>query len=263
MAEESRQNKRENDESEGGGTPAWLTTYCDLMTLMLSFFVILVSFSTFEEGRIVKLVGSFRGAFKILPGGFKTDPGEEVIEPGKEMLQTFRESGEILTRMRGVVEKDGLNQGVELMMTDKGFEVFIDDYVLFGLEPGKADIVPEMEPFLDELAEIILQKQYVVRIEGHTDDLSVGTEKFPSSWELSTARAVNILRYFVARGGISPLRLSAAGFGKYLPLFPNDTPEHRAKNRRVMIHLEQSELAEKVLEKEPLFKKGVVKDLSF
>ena len=260
MAEENGQNKRENDESESGGTPAWLTTYCDLMTLMLSFFVILVSFATFEEGRIVKLVGSFRGAFKVLPGGYKTDPGEQVIEPGKEMVQSFRESGEILTRMRGVVAKEGL-QGVELTMTDKGFEVFIADYVLFGLQPGTADIVPEMEPFLAELAEIILQKQYVVRIEGHTDDLSVGTEQFPSSWELSTTRAVNVLKYFIARGGISPLRLSAAGFGKHRPLFPNDTPEHRAKNRRVMIHLEQSELAEKVLVEEPLFKKGVVKDL--
>ena len=261
MAEESGQNKRENDESGGGGTPAWLTTYCDLMTLMLSFFVILVSFATFDEGRIVKLVGSFRGAFKVLPGGYKTDPGEQVIEPGKEMIQTFREAGEILTRMRGVVAKEGLNQGVELIMTDKGFEVSIADYVLFGLQPGTADIVPEMEPFLDELAEIILQKQYIVRIEGHTDDLSVRTEQFPSSWELSTTRAVNVLKYFVERGGISPLRLSAAGFGKYLSLFPNDPPEHRAKHRRVMIHLEQSELAEKVLEKEPLFKKGVVKGI--
>lgn len=260
MTEENGQNKRENDESVGGGTPAWLTTYCDLMTLMLSFFVILVSFATFEQGRIVKLVGSFKGAFKVLPGGYKTDPGEQVIEPGKEMVQSFRESGEISTRIRGIVAKEGLHQGVELTMTNKGFEIFVADYALFGLQSGNADIVSEMEPFLDELAEIILQKQYVVRIEGHSDDLSVGTEKFPSSWELSTARAVNILRYFIERGGISPLRVSAAGFGKHRPLFPNDTPEHRAKNRRVMIHLEQSELEEKVLEKEPFFKKGVVKD---
>ncbi len=261
MAEESGQKKRENDESGGGGTPAWLTTYCDLMTLMLAFFVILVSFATFEEGRIVQLVGSFKGAFKVLPGGYKTDPGDAVIEPGKEMIQTFREAGEILTRMRGVVANEGLNQGVELITTGKGFEVFIADYVLFGLQPKNAGIVPEMEPFLDELAEIILQKQYVVRIEGHTDDRYVRTEQFPSSWELSTTRAVNVLKYFVERGGISPLRLSAAGFGKHRPLFPNDTPEQRAKNRRVMIHLEQSDLAEKVLVEEPLFKKGVVKDL--
>lgn len=261
MAEEIGQNKRENDASEGGGTPAWLTTYCDLMTLMLSFFVILVSFATFDQGRVIKLVGSFRGAFKILPGGYKTDPGDQVIEPGREMIQTFREYGEVLTRIRGVVAKEGLNQGVELTMTDTGIETYIADYVLFGLQPGNADLVPEMEPFLDELAEVVRQKQYVVRIEGHTDDRFVGTAKFPSSWELSTARAVNILRYFIDRGGISPLRLSAAGFGKYGSLFPNDTPECRAKNRRVMIYLEQSELEEKRLNKEPLFKKGVVKDL--
>lgn len=207
------------------------------------------------------MVGSFKGAFKILPGGFKTDPGEQVIEPGKEMIQSFRESGEVLTRIRGVVAKEGLSQGVELTMTDTGFEVYVADYVLFGLQPGNADIVPDMEPFLDELAEVVRQKQYVVRIEGHTDDRFVGTAKFPSSWELSTARAVNILRYFIDRGGISSLQLSAAGFGKYQPLFPNDTPEHRAKNRRVMVYLETNQLDEKRLKKEPLFKKGVVKDL--
>jgi chemotaxis protein MotB len=261
MAEENEQSKKKDDDSEGGvgGIPPWLTTYCDLMTLMLAFFVILVSFSTFEKGRIVKFVGSFKGSFKILPGGFKTDPGDQVMERGREIIQSFREPGEMLTRLQGIVKKEGLSAEVELTMTNKGLEVFIADYALFGLQPGRADIVPEVEPFLDELAEIILQERYIARIEGHTDDLFVKAEKFPSGWELSTARAVNVLRYFVDKGGISPLRLSAAGFGKYRSLFPNDKPEYRAKNRRVMIYLEQNELAEKTLEEKPLFTEGVIK----
>ena len=261
MAKKNEQSKKRDDDTGSSGIPPWLTTYCDLMTLMLSFFVILVSFSTFEMGRIVKFVGSFKGSLKILPGGFKTDPGDQVMEPGKEIIQSFREPGERLTRLQSVVKKEGLSPEIEFTMTNKGFEIFIADYLLFSLQPGRADIVPEVEPFLDELAEIILQKQYIVRIEGHTDDLPVKTEKFPSSWELSTARAVNVLRYFIDRGGISPLRLSAAGFGKYHSLFPNDTPEYRAKNRRVIIRLEQSELTEKELGEKPLFKDGVIKDI--
>jgi len=254
-----KRNAKSEEPSGDGGIPAWMTTYSDLMTLMLSFFVILVSFATFEQGRIVKLVGSFAGAFKILPGGYKTDPGDQVLEPGKEMVQTYRAPGDIFTKMKGVVEKSGAAGGMGFSRTSKGFELSIADYLLFGLEPGKADIAPEMESFLDEMIEIMRQESYLIQIEGHTDDYPVTSQQFPSSWELSTARAVTILRYFVEKGGISPLRLSAAGFGKYHPLYPNETAEDRAKNRRVVISLLRDELAQEGSEEGPLFKAGVLK----
>ncbi len=260
MAEEETSNeKREKASSEGGGVPPWITTYSDLITLMLAFFVILISFGTFEKGRIVKFVGSFTGAFKILPGGFKTDPGDQIIEPGKEIVRTFRAKGAVLHRMKGVIEKAGLGKGVEFEMTNKGFEVTITDYLLFGLTSGSAAIVPEMKPFLNEMAEIIRQTSYLVSIEGHTDDRPVRSREFPSSWDLSTARAVTILKYLIVEEGISPLRLSAKGFGKYRPLFPNYTEEHRARNRRVMIYFESAELEEDKLRERPLFKEGKVK----
>ncbi len=256
----AKERKKGSEEPSGeGGVPAWMTTYSDLMTLMLSFFVILVSFATFEEGRIVKLVGSFAGAFKILPGGFKTDPGDQVLEPGKEMVRTFRAPGEIFTKMRGVVERAGMGGGIELNQTNRGFEMSVSNYLLFGLEAGSADIVPDMKPFLDELIETVRREPYLIKIEGHADDRSDANGEFPSSWELSTARAVNILRYFVEEGGISPLRVSAAGLGKYHPLFPSDTPEEREKNRRVVISLIREELSSDLGEEWPLFKEDVVK----
>ena len=255
-----KKNSKKREEPSGdGGIPAWMTTYSDLMTLMLSFFVILVSFATFEEGRIVKLVGSFAGAFKILPGGYKTDPGNQVLEPGKEMIQTYRAAGEMFTKMKGVVENSGASGGMEFSQTNKGFELSISSYLLFGLESGKADILPGMQPFLDELLEVVRKEPYLVKIEGHTDDYPESSQEFPSSWDLSTARAVRILKYFVDKGGISPARLSAAGFGKYRPLFPNDTPEERAKNRRVVISLLKDELSHDDSAEKPLFKEGVVK----
>ena len=261
MAEEGTSRKREKEESSLGGVPPWITTYSDLITLMLAFFVILISFGTFEKGRIVKFVGSFQGALKILPGGFKTDPGEQVIEPGKEILRTFRATSDVFTKMKGVYEKEGVKKGVVFKRTNRGFEINITDYLMFGLRPGNAEIAPEMKPFLNELAGIIRQTSYLVSIEGHTDDRPVKTQKFPSSWDLSAARAVTTLRYLIDEGGISPLRLSAKGFGEYRPLFPNDTPEHRAKNRRVMIYLQLSELGEDKLEEGPLFKESKVKVL--
>ena len=146
-----------------------------------------------------------------------------------------------------------------LTQSSKGFELSVADYLLFGLEEGKAAIVPDMEFFLDEMIEVMREESYLIQIEGHTDDYRVASREYPSSWELSTARAVTILRYFVETGGISPLRLSAAGFGKYHPLVPNETPEDRAANRRVVISFLRDELAEDVSREGPLYKDGVVK----
>jgi chemotaxis protein MotB len=264
MAEEdvTQQKRERTSEGDGaGGIPAWICTYTDLITLMLAFFVILISFGTFEKGRIVKFVGAFKGAFKILPGGFKTDPGEQVIDPGKEILRTFRAGGGIVTKLQGICEQQGVKRGVEFKTTNTGFEVTLADYSMFGLQSGSADILSGMKPFLDELAETIRQSSYLVRIEGHTDNVPVKSQRFASNWELSTTRAVTILRYFLEEGGISPLRLSAAGFGAYRPLAPNDTEEQRAKNRRVMIYLQRNELKEGKVGEEPLFKEGVVKTL--
>jgi chemotaxis protein MotB len=263
MAEEdvTQQKRERTSEGEGGGVPAWICTYTDLITLMLAFFVILISFGTFEKGRIVKFVGSFQGAFKVLPGGFKTDPGEQVIEPGKEILRTFRTGGGIVTTMQGICDEQGVKRGVEFKTTNKGLEITLADYSMFGLQSGSADILPGMRPFLEELAEVIRQSSYLVRIEGYTDNVPVKSQRYASNWELSTARAVTILRYFINEGGISPLRVSAAGFGEYRPLAPNDTEAQRAKNRRVMIYLQPNKLKEDKVEEESLFKEGVVKTL--
>ncbi len=95
--------------------------------------------------------------------------------------------------------------------------------------------MPKSIPLLKKVAFIISKTSYAVRIEGHTDNLPIHTSKFPSNWELSTARAVNVLRYFTEKEKVSMQRLSAVGFGEFQPIIANDKPEHRAKNRRVEI----------------------------
>jgi chemotaxis protein MotB len=109
----------------------------------------------------------------------------------------------------------------------------LTDRALF--EVGVAAISPQAFPLLKKVGETISRADFEVRIEGHSDDLPIKTAQFPSNWELSTARAVNVLRYFIETGTISSQRLSAAGFGEFQPLVPNDSIEHRAQNRRVEI----------------------------
>jgi len=231
------------------------------MILMLAFFIVLVSYGTMEKGRIVQFVGSFKGSLNVLPGGCKMEPGEEALKPSSDIAIEFSESRGFVTKLDVSARKSGISKRLGLIVTTRGVVINISDYLLFGLDPGEADINPEMKPFLMDLAELIGDTSYLVRIEGHTDNIPIKTKEFPSNWELSTARAVNILNYLMNEGGIPASRLSAGGYGEYRPLFPNDTPEHRAGNRRIMIYLERNELQSYRYNSKMISKEGLMKSL--
>jgi len=262
MTGASTPSKRKQEPEEPlGAPPPWIVSFACLMILMLAFFIVLVSYGTMEQGRIVQFVGSFKGSLNILPGGVKLEPSEEVVKPSREITLEFTEAKGFLSKVGEAKRKSGYKWRLGINVTTKGVLINLSDYLLFGLEQGKADINPEMKPFLNELAELIRDTSYLVRIEGHTDNATVHTREFPSNWELSTARAVNVLKYLMNEGGISASRLSAVGYGKYRPLFSNDTPEHRARNRRIMIYLGKNELETHRYKNKMLNKEGVMKSL--
>jgi chemotaxis protein MotB len=125
----------------------------------------------------------------------------------------------------------------------------LSEHALFDL--GAADISVEALPLLQKIGAIILKTDYLIRIEGHTDNLPIHTALFPSNWELSTARAVNVLRYFIKDHNIDPRRLAAEGFSEFHPLAANDRPENRAKNRRVEIIFIDKETPQTLIEQIP------------
>lgn len=120
--------------------------------------------------------------------------------------------------------------------------MILQEKILF--PPGSAEIKPETYPILDKLYEILKDLPNPVEVEGHTDSIPISTEKFPSNWELSTARASSIVRYFIAKG-INPERLKASGYADTKPIASNATPKGRAQNRRVevvILNIKGSEL---------------------
>jgi chemotaxis protein MotB len=259
MAKASTSSKRKQDpEAPMGAPPPWIVSFSCLMILMLAFFIVLVSFGTMEKGKIVEFIGSFKGSLNILPGGVKTDPSEEVVRASSDITLDFTESKGFMSKVSAVEKKRGFKKRLGLSVTTRGVGITISDYLLFGLEQGRADIASDMKPFLNDLAELIRGTSYLIRIEGHTDNAPIENKEFPSSWELSTSRAFNVFKYLV-NAGIPVSRLSAAGYGKYQPLFPNDTPEQRAGNRRIMIYLEQSELEAHRYKDKTISKVGVLK----
>lgn len=220
--------KRGKEGEEGSGS-TWMVTFSSFILILLAFFIMLSSYATMEGSKITQFVRSFNRAVSFLTGGLKFEPDRDILMLSPDIM----DNKDILPALKRIVKGLKLESGVGFSVTGRGLVMTVADTVLFDL--GVAEISPEAFPLLSKIASVISKTSFPIRIEGHTDNLPIHTEEFPSNWELSTARAVNVLRYFVEKEKIPPERLSAVGYGEFRPLFPNDTPEHRARNRRVEI----------------------------
>jgi chemotaxis protein MotB len=229
--------KSNNESSGGGGAPAWMTTYGDMMTLLLCFFVLLVSFSSIEKSGFDKAMGSLKGALGVLPKHQSVMIQFDPIIPQLTDYQKKRIQ-KVISELRNVAKNQGLRDNMTMQQTKDGILIRIDSPVLFDL--GNAELKKKSFPVLLKVLELAKDWPNSIRIEGHTDNLKISTGQFPSNWELSTARALSVLRFFLHQGNIEPQRLKAVGYGEYHPIMSNQTAANRAKNRRVEIYFESN-----------------------
>jgi len=138
----------------------------------------------------------------------------------------------LFERVRMLGQQAGMDQ-VIISRSNRGVVMTLADKLLFASGDGRLSNMAY--PLLDKISEIIKSLDVPIEIEGHSDNVPIRTAVYTSNWELSTARAVNVLRYLVEQRQVSPQRLSAVGFSKYQPVVPNRSPAQRAKNRRVEI----------------------------
>ena len=148
----------------------------------------------------------------------------------EEEEKTYKE---VSKSVKDVAEQLKASASFEVHEEARGLVISIADTAIF--QGGSADMKPEMRKALDTIGAKLEKMHNRVHIEGHSDDIPIHTERFPSNWELSTARATNVLRYLSERSGLPPSRLAASGYGEHYPRVPNTSPENRAKNRRVDI----------------------------
>lgn len=233
-------------EDEQENTHLWLLTYSDVVTLCLTFFVLLYSFSTLDAHKWKSLVGSLQGALGVLDGGKSLlendsfDSGSidvDVPENEAEYLAYLEEQKKlqaIQQRFTQYIEEHNLQGSVTTDIEERGIVIRFQDSVLF--PKSSAELHNESRTMLTDLATIFLELGCPIRIEGHTDDLPIHTARYPSNWELSTARATNVLRYLTEQG-IAGILLSAVGYGEFHPIVENTSEENRQKNRRVDIVL--------------------------
>jgi chemotaxis protein MotB len=225
-----RSGARKSDDSAGS---RWEIVYSGFVLILLCFFIMLSSFSTMEEAKVMQFVKSFVTAVSMMPRGAKFEQGLAVVADSADMVDSKSELAKIFHTLEELAYEFNLEKEINLVHTREGLVMRMSEHTVFGL--GSADIAAEALPLLQKVGAIISKTAYQIRIEGHTDDLPIHTERYPSNWELSTARAVNVLRYFIKNHNVDPRRLAAEGFSEFHPVVANDTAENREKNRRVEI----------------------------
>ena len=236
--------QRQNSEEEGGNTASWLTTFNDLVTLLMVFFVLLFTMSSIDAKQMQEFQYALQSGLGLLEAGRMVDVSIKTTQPVEEMshINTQSKGAKVPEREhRSGLLSDKLFKSLEadfeiqVTETPQGIRLSFEDQILFDF--GKADINPAGYVLLDQVAKAIKKVHNPVRVEGHTDNIPIRTARFPSNWELSVARAVNVVKYFAKVRRIDPHRLSAVGYGESRPVVANDTSANRMKNRRVEILL--------------------------
>jgi chemotaxis protein MotB len=213
-------------------SPAWMVTYGDIMSLLLTFFVLLISYSTIRQEEFRRALSSFQEALGILPHERSVIQFEEI--PAIRTTPAISPK-EIVQRLRKSIRAAGFSGGIHITEEQGGVRVTVESPILF--DSGKADLRAEALPLLDEISHVLAEGDQEVVVEGHTDNVPIHTEEFPSNWELSTARAISVSRSLFEKANLDPKRFSVAGYGEYHPIASNETDEGKQKNRRVEILL--------------------------
>ncbi|MCL2590814.1 MAG: flagellar motor protein MotD [Betaproteobacteria bacterium] len=246
--------RRRPHEEEHENTERWLVSYADFITLLFAFFVVMYSLSSINEGKYrvlsQSLVQAFRSA-SINAGGPTIVVPQAVIPTGPPVPvkrlkannsrqneareRSVQKMRDMASHIRRVLEPITGNDQVRVTEGAFGVSVEINASALFS--PGEAVLSSDANVALRAVAAVIADSEFPIMVEGHTDSNPINTLRFPSNWELSSARASSVVRLFI-ESGVSPTRLTAAGYADQRPVADNDTEAGRARNRRVEIMLE-------------------------
>jgi chemotaxis protein MotB len=223
----SRLSFEDSFSEDDGEKDRYLITYADLITLLLGLFIILYAISSID----LQKYDSYTAALGSVFG--KENKLTDFEDSNLGITDRFNGMRTWKSTVNELIEINGLSDGVELIETDKGLTLRIMDKILFN--SGEAELNENAKVVLKQIAQVLSELPNEIRIEGHSDNVPISTPEYPSNWHLSVARATNTAHFLLNIEGITPDKLSIAGFAAYEPIKPNDTAEGRAKNRRVDI----------------------------
>jgi chemotaxis protein MotB len=205
----------------------WIIPYADFMsTLMILFLMMFVfAYNSKTERRYSDVITQLQ---KSLGGKVTEKVVKEMVEKGQ--------TEQAVMKIDEMVEKHNLQNLVTVSVDAEQIKMIMTSPVLFN--SGRTELKEDSKKMLKQVAEILKTMDNDVIVEGHTDNIPITSGgKFKSNWELSQERAVEVIRYFVNEEKLSPSRFAAAGYGEFHPVAPNDTPRHKAQNRRIEINI--------------------------
>lgn len=229
----------------------WLVSYADFITLLFATFVVLYALSQTDVAELSKIDESLQKAFSkvsILQGNDGVlDSGQSILESGggsafiQDLMAEYisskyeSQSFEQIEKSIETMKKQGDIEGVESKITDQGLLITFDEKYLF--DSGSAELSPAARKLVDKIGVLIFEKfvMHCIRIEGHTDSAPIASAKYPSNWELSSARACTIVRYLISRFKFNPALFSAVGYADTRPVGGGKEQRNASKDRRVEI----------------------------
>ncbi len=250
----SMRKKKAEEVSEGA--PEWIVTYADLVTLLLTFFILLFSMAIIDKQKFEEVAFSLRSAFTHISSGemFNENQGNTMISltpfnEGSKLIENETKEDEAEQSastekniedvkaakldIEKLIEEMGLNENIKLIEEKDEIILRVDSLILF--DSGNADLKASGMPVLEKIGLIMKNLKTDIFVQGHADDRPISTVVFPSNWELSTRRATNVVKYLVEKSDMEQKYLTATGNAEFKPIAPNDSEYNRQKNRRIDI----------------------------
>lgn len=238
--------KKRGHEGEEHPSEAWLVPYADILTLLLALFIVLFAVSQTDQKKMSEMAQAFSSAFHTGGPSMFDQAGPSANQTSTlpmddENLNYVRENQQLLEvqkQMNDYIDQNGLQEELNTVLTEDGLLIRIKEKALF--PSGSADLIPASQALGQPIAGLLASVSQRVVISGHTDNMPISNSRFPSNWDLSTARALNFMKFILEQGKLDPARFSTVGYGEYRPAAANNTEEGRAQNRRVEVLISRS-----------------------
>jgi len=231
--EESSGGAQSDPPKKGEGIPAWMATFADMVTLLLCFFVLLLSFTNTDVTNFRRLLGSIQEALGVQLED-KTALSTPYADNNFKERRSVKESREIVelgARLKQFIHSKDLTHMARVSSDKSGVMLRFNNSAVF--DRGAVELTPDARKALDIVIAGMENKNFNLIIRGHTDGALPESSLYASNWELSAARAAACLRYILAHSDVPPDRMKAVGYASAKPLFPSTTESNKQKNRRV------------------------------